>query len=505
MDRGSLIVRRFASLGLLLGAVASAGCRTSGVVQQSAGVNVPRATARSNTSPRPATGTVEPADVADKESRSEQQPSEIRQVAAREEVEHVPGVSSTLSVPMSLTVRQAIETALAQNPDLVALRQAEGVSAAAVGVAETYPFNPFVQVQATPYQNTPSGGTGTTYHYVLLMQQIQLAHQQRFREEAAGAALNSVRWSLLQAELTNVAQTQRLYFTALYLRGLRDLAELNAKNNREFLTILERQVEGGQASAADAAMVRLDARATRQQFQLAEANYQTALLDLRRQLGLPHDAPIVLDDAVLQFDWSPASGEQLATMAESRPDVMAARADVDAARAGTGLADATRTPDLQIGPYYQRTLDGSNFLGFRAQMDIPVLNNGMPLLRQREAEQNQRTMTWQQLQTRAKLEAQAAADRYERARQLVADISIRDRSDLPVELQQLETQFKANEVDVLRVVQARNSLIQSRRADLDSLNELLQAAATVTAASGLPLESLTVPNDVPLKTPSITE
>ena len=396
-----------------------------------------------------------------------------------------------LGEPMRLTTRQAIETSLAQNPDLVALRQTEGVSAAALGVAETYPFNPWVQVQATPYQNARVGGPGTTAHYVLVMQQIQLAHQQQFREEAAGAALNGVRWNLLQAELLNIVQTQRLYFAAVYQQGLRDLARVIAENNAQLLTILERQLAAGAATAADVAMVRMDARSTRRQMQLAEANLQTALLDLRRHLGLSSDAEIVLDDEASRWEWAATTKEHLTALSATRPDVLAAHADMDAARANTNLACAARTPDLQIGPYYAANEGGTNFLGFRAQMDLPVINNGMPLVRQREAELNQRAMTWQQLQLRAGLEAQAAADRYERARQLWTEPNERDAADLPIELQRLEEHFKAGEVDVLRVLQARTSLIQNRRADLDVLNELLQAATAVTASTGMPLESLT--------------
>ena len=76
---------------------------------------------------------------------------------------------------------------------------------------------------------------------------------------------------------------------------------------------------------------------------------------------------------------------------------------------------------------------------------------------------------------------------------------IRDRSSspiqtsLPVELQRLEEQFKAGEVDILRVLQARNSLLQNQRADLDALQELMLAAVAVTATTGSPLETLVVP------------
>ena len=475
----------------LAGTLAVCGCRSTSMAGRAGSVKSVESAAVASDASRPtASGRtrLEPAAAADRDETE----SPIQPVSAQVEYDSTPGrLSNEAAVaPMRFSVRQAIETALAQNPDLVAQRQAEGVSSAALGVAQTYPFNPWVQVQATPYQDARVGGPGTTSHYVLLMQQLQLAGQQQHREEAACAALNGVRWTLLQAELLNVAQTQRLYFAALYQQGLRDLARANAENNQQLLTILERQLAAGQATAADAGMVRLDARSTRQQLQLADANLQTALLDLRRHLGLPHQTPITLDGDVSRWNWAAADGDQLAAQAASRPDVMAAHADIDAARANTNLANAARTPDLQIGPYYATNEGGTNFLGFRAQMDLPVINNGMPLVRQREAELSQRAVAWQQLMTRASLEAQAAADRYERARQMLIESRDRSGNELPVELRRLEEQFKAGEVDVLRVMQARNSLIQSQRADLDTLNEVLLSATAVTAAAGVPLESL---------------
>jgi cobalt-zinc-cadmium efflux system outer membrane protein len=405
-------------------------------------------------------------------------------------------------VVQRLTLRQAIDTGLMQNPDLTALRQTEGVGTAALAVARTYPFNPYIQSTVTPYQNNqdPSvGPTSTTYHYVLIMQQFQLAGQQGFREAAGCASLNTVRWNVLQAELVNIATTERLYFLALYQKGIRDLAKLNADNNQEFLRILERQLEAGQATAADVAIVRMDARSTRQQYQLAEANYETALLDLRRQIGLEYDAPFELDDDIASWNWVAKDGEQLASQSVNRPDVMAARSDLDTARANAGLANASRTPDLQIGPYYQRGNDGTTYLGMRAHMEIPVINNGMPLLRQREAEYQQRAMAWNQLQIRAALEARAAVNRYERARRMLADVARNENQTLPVELERLESQYRDGEVDVLRVVQARNSMIQSRRADLDSMNEMYQAATALTAAAAVPIESLTSDTSDPIK------
>ena len=71
-----------------------------------------------------------------------------------------------------------------------------------------------------------------------------------------------------------------------------------------------------------------------------------------------------------------------------------------------------------------------------------------------------------------------------------SDSSQAPSSDLPTELAGLEKQFVAGEVDIVRVVQARNSLILNRRAKLDLLNELSQAAANLIGATGIQIESL---------------
>ena len=424
-------------------------------------------------------------------------------------------IEPTAIAPGSLSLFQAVEIGLAQNPDLMALRQNEGVSLGMLGVAETYPFNPYVQIQVLPDPKRADGTTGQTNHYVLLQQTIQLAHQRRHREEAALASLSSVRWNIVQAEILSAAVTQRLYFTALYQRGIRDINEANANLSNRLLDVSEKQFNAGQIAAADLAIVRLDTLATRQQARLAEANYQTALLDLRRQLNLPLHVPLELQGDLADWPWTPVQQHSLSCLqhccelqlgeinaaclaellAAGRPDVMAAEADVAAARATTDLARSSRVPDLMIGPYYQKNENGTEFLGFRAQSDIPIWNTGAPLVRQREAEVNQRQAAWQAIQFRATREVETALDRYDRARSLAADLPKRLATETPQELTRLEAQFQAGDIDIVRVITARTSLLQAHRAQLDILNEMAQSAAALASVTGLPPQTLLAPGE----------
>lgn len=433
-----------------------------------------------------------------------------------------------VNMAIPLTLPAAIETSLEQNPDLVALRQAEGVSRAVVGVARSFPFNPFFQFQATPVEQAPAAAKAQEknaaqkiYQYYLVMQTFELAHQRKHRERAAMSQLSAVRWNIFQAELLNIATTEQLFMASLYQRGLRDLSRDSARLSRSLLSVMERQLAAGGAAAADVATTRMDARATRQQARLAEANYQTAVLALRRQLNLPPNAAFEPVGDLVELEWLPVDGEHLSTvpslrravaandnldiiireLASGRPDVMAARSTASAAMANVDLARANRIPNLIAGPYYQSDDFGIKYFGFRGQVDIPVANTGRPLLEQRRAEMRQQRVTAEQLRTRAEQEVRVAIDRYERARQMAAEAAADLGEGMPVELQRLEQQFEAGEVDMMRVFTARTSLLQLRRSYLDALNEVALAAAAVTAATGLPPDALIRVGAPPLPPP----
>jgi cobalt-zinc-cadmium efflux system outer membrane protein len=416
-----------------------------------------------------------------------------------------------------LSLPAAIETGLARNPDLVSLRETEGVSRGMLGVAATYPFNPVFQTRILPGGRHPDGSPTSTLHYFLLWQTFELAHQRRFREQNAAAALENTRWTIQQAELQNVALTEQLYFAALYQRGLWDVARRIAQVSQEALEVTERRKQAGRASVADLALAQIDARSQGQQARLAEIAYRNALLALRRQLNLPEEAPLDLQGDLTEYVWLPVSAAELcnlvgpcsvftegagpeavaAQLASGRPDVVAARANLEAANANLRLARALRVPNLTIGPFYEHDTEAVISYGLQAQMEIPVINSGKPLVRQREAEVRQRLTALQQLEAKATVEARTALDRYERARLLCERTRAESGQQMPGELAKLEEEYKKGEIDVVRISQARSSMFQLRRTYLDSLNELAQAAAAVTAAAGLPPAALVAPPGAP--------
>jgi outer membrane protein, heavy metal efflux system len=450
-------------------------------------------------------------------------PDQWRSTSHDSDATQIESVSLTVPQSLTLTLEAAIQTALVRNPDLMVVRSAEPVAHAAWHVAKTYPFNPQFQTQVLPYTRDNDGNDAPVSQQHVLVETFELAGQTRLRASVAGATWEQVRRTIRQAELVTVAQAERMYFAALYQRELRKASQLLVTLNDAMVGVTERRLKAGQANSADVALARLQAQSSRRQQRLMDANYQTALRQLLNFLNVGEDGALQLTDRWLDWEWNSMADvlggysyqlqhegqapglsiEDSVTQFEpsirgliaERPDVAAARAGVAMARENLTLAEAMRTPNLQIGPMWQRDDSASQFWGVQAQVNVPIVNTGTPLVRQRYAELQQQRITATRLEEKAVLEAGAAIRRYERARRLVEQSRSDFALDMTDTLQPFEDQFRAGQIGLLQVFAGRTSLAQSRQSFLALLNELALAAADVTLTTGLPVRQLIL--DVP--------
>ncbi|MEX2185170.1 MAG: TolC family protein [Pirellulales bacterium] len=432
-------------------------------------------------------------------------------VDVRRDVPHDPEAvfvdGASPGVDRKLTLDRAIELTLAGNPDLVTLQSAESVSRAKWNVAATYPFNPVLNYDVRPATRERTGETGSTLNTVAITQEIELAHQSRYRNWGGQAELTSTIWTIRHAEAVAIAQAERLFFTAVYQRQLRDVSRTSAELSSQMVDVLKRRFDAGQATTSDVALARIELAAQQRQADLANAAYASALADLSRHLGVSRDDGLEPDGELAVWEWQPLAGAvnddrddisiQAAALAARRPDVQSAAAAVDAAAAQLALARANRTPNLTIGPVYERDESGTTFYGVEGSLPIPIVDSGRALVGQRAAELRAAQVANEQLRRKAELEIQDALDRYQRALDSTKSLRLTTINDLAQQVAQVEDQFKAGQTDLLRVFAARASLLLASRAELDALSELTQAAALVTEVTGLLPAALLSPRSNP--------
>ncbi len=406
--------------------------------------------------------------------------------------------------PRNISLEAALYGAITSNPDLVSLRQGAAATAEAVEVARRFPtsLNPTLWIDVRPlvYERVPQSNLGNggiipaklnqkdALMYFSLRQPIELGHQTTHRYHIAQAAYNQQRWTVVQAEMTALVQTYRFFETAAYRREKLRVADSIGKFNEELLKTLRKRLEANQTTAADVALAAVEARATRQQVQVARQDYLIALADLGNQLGTPDMSGAIepLGEFVLPAYIPPADDQTLIQSAlQSRPEIHAARAAIAGATAATKLARADRIPTPVTGPLYERDESGTQFFGFVYITPIPILNNGMPLVRQREAEHRQRVVALQQLEQRTIAQVKSAVLKWNSARELITETDGLTK-ELTKEVAVVERLFDEGQADLAKLLQARGRLIQLENSELDATWQATQAQADLLLAMGTP-------------------
>jgi outer membrane protein, heavy metal efflux system len=226
----------------------------------------------------------------------------------------------------------------------------------------------------------------------------------------------------------------------------------------------------------------------RQLVQVARQDYVNALTDLRNQIGSPETAGTAepLGEFILPANIPEADDQALIRLAlQSRPEIQAARAQVAGARAAVCLAKGDRIPTPVVGPTYERDENGTQFFGFVYITPIPILNNGTPLVRQREAEYRRAVVAAQQVEQRTVAQVRAAVAKWNGARELVSETAA-EIEPLSQDVATMERLFEAGQTDLTRLLQARQRLIQLQNARLDATWQATQAQADLLTALGAP-------------------
>ena len=282
----------------------------------------------------------------------------------------------------TLSLREAIDVALLQNPDTVTARAAAPVALAARGVAATYPWNPAVQVQVDPYARAEDGSSLQTRNQVIVTQTMELAHQSRYRRQAADAGWNQQRAVIAQSEWTVAISAMRAYFEAMYRKGVWEVNKQSAELQAQTAGIVDRRFTAGLATPTERLTARVTSRQLQRQAELANADYLNAVNALRTILNLPAADVFELNGRPDSYRWLslaegstaiPAGGDNCqsdfdsleAESISNRPDVVAARFAVATAQSNLDLAKANMVPNVSTGPSYERDENGTLFFGVR--------------------------------------------------------------------------------------------------------------------------------------------
>jgi outer membrane protein TolC len=286
------------------------------------------------------------------------------------------------------------------------------------------------------------------------------------REDAAQAEI-----AMAQADVALMVRES--YLRVLLSAEIVKAAQARVDSSTALVSVTRAQVEAGKGIQASVVRAEGELADARRMLATAQNNRAKALLDLRRTMGVQLDSDIAPSDALSMIPPDTDLNADLAEAARIRPELLAARARLDAAKAQAGAAKGSRKPQIYgaaMGDAFAPR-DGNKVTGgtVGVVMSIPLFDAGQrgseisqmeALVRRSEAEIKDLELRIAMEVRQARLDIETAAENQRAAESIV------------------QSSQAAYDVVALRVENQRSILLEQ----LDALAVLTQAKVNLAQA-----------------------
>jgi outer membrane protein TolC len=390
--------------------------------------------------------------------------------------------------PAILSLDAAVVWGLQHNPDLAVLRQQHGIAAAAVVIADTFPYNPTYYNRQLYAHGSVGDVTQQAPTQMGIFFQLELCGQGKYRSEAAAIALSRTDWEIAYQELTLAVRVVRAFQTAIYRNEKLQVVEETVKLNQEVFEQVRKLVELGKLRSTDLIVARTEVDATRAQLGPVRTALALAMAELYRSLGItgcPLSLKGTLEGPVSVADCKTLSGQAL----QLRADLRARQLAVAEAEARLRLQVADRFGNPTIGPFYENDQTSVNYYGVQMNIPIPVFNRKQGEIQQREADKVRAALDVHRTEVQIVQDVEAAIARLGSARESASIYQKEVMPNLRTGLESFQKLFQQGEpgADLLRQIDLQRKLLQARSGYLDALWEVAQAQADLAAAVGDPV------------------
>ena len=393
-------------------------------------------------------------------------------------------VAPVLLGQIRLTLADAVSEALSGNPQLAS---AAARVAAAEGLRHQAGLGPnprlIVQSENTRfYGSPPFSYSRDADSYAILAQSIETGGKRQRRVELATV-------NVLRSELERQLQRQQIairvssaYWTAVGAVRNRDLLQLEAVNFARVVQYHRDRVREGASPEVDLIRVQVEHDRLRAAASTASQDADRARIVLFREMGKT-EFPLVDFTGELES----VRIIQIPTMEEvleRRPEMRLSRAGIEQARANLRVqqANARTDPDAQLG--YKRT-GGFNTLYAAVQIPLPIKNRNQGQIEAAVAEIKIAEASLAATEAHVRSDLESAVKDYESRQRLIAETlqPMRARADDLYKI--ADAAYREGGSDILKLLDAERTKIETQVAYTRSLTELQQSAVAVAAAQGI--------------------
>ena len=300
------------------------------------------------------------------------------------------------------------------------------------------------------------------------------------------------------AEGSATVETSAQNVAVAYARASRAQAVVGARTAdsalaAELVTLAVAQQQAGVSASIDVTRARVQLSESAGRVILAQSQLERARIDLARSLGIDAATPIELTDTLtMALGAATVPAERNAAVAQaiaSRPDLAAEVARGNAARTAASAISAERLPRLGVTADYgvsgNEWADAISTRGVSLQVTLPVLDGW-----RREGRLAEQRVVVKESDVRARdLQQQVTADvdgalldlRSAAAQQMITGERLRLASE---EVSQARQRFEAGVAGNIEVINAQESLVRAREADIDARFAALVARISLARSVG---------------------
>jgi cobalt-zinc-cadmium efflux system outer membrane protein len=391
------------------------------------------------------------------------------------------------SAPQVLTLESAVHFALENNPALAAQRQQHGIAAAKVVIADTYPFNPILENRIQGAGGPPAAGIlqDVPVEHILVWE-VELRGQRRFRRQGAAAGLARTDWEIARQEQLLAIQVVRAYEALVYRREKLKLIEETVAFNRRLVDDVKRLMDLGKLKSDDLIMAQTEVTDTLDLVGGGREALVAARQEIYRALGTcggEFDVEGTLETPAEVWD-----AEALTQLACSRrADLQARRAATQEAAANRRLAIANRKGNPSVGPAFTYDPTKIHMIGAQINLPLPFPNRHRGEIMQSEAEEVRAALELRQAEVEVCQDVAAALAKLDATEKRAETYRSQALPDLRRAVEDMEKLFQAGDVNLLKVIDVRRKLLKARDSYLDALWSVRQARADLLAATGEPV------------------
>lgn len=417
---------------------------------------------------------------------------------------------SVTQAPIPLSLKRAVEIALAPNGSARAALAQEAIDQAAQRVTEAKSaFLPSLDAAITDHRQTSDlQAYGFNFKFPIpgfslptivgpfnvldtraTVQQSVLNVGDIRKYQAAKATLASVKFDNDATRNSVADEVARAYLACLRSQADRDTAQANVELSTALLQLAQHQKTAGTGTGIDVTRAEVQLANDRQRLIHATNDRTRTILQLLKAIGLPLSSPIEFTDKLTYKPIDTAAAESLLAQARNRPELKTQQQREEAARLTYGAVKSERLPTLGASADYGAI--GSDVTGARGtytlgvSLKVPVFDGFRRGARREESfsQFRQEQIRTRDLAQQIELQVRVAL---ESLRSAVAEVdAARDGLALAEsELAQARRRFEAGVAPSEEVTDAETRLQRARDNQVNALYDHNAARLDLATATG---------------------